>query len=680
MRRHFWTYLALSTMAFAQPILDLYGKNITVFSASKMSRLEVALFIVLVLVGPALVAAALDGFSRLFGPRVNESMRLILVGCFSLVLGFAVARWLGLERNRYSFGLGAMCAVGLPWAFDKFRAVREWSRVLAILVLVVGGSAVFQMRPVLAANEGPASNATMGRKDLSVLLVVFDEFPLYPLLADDGTINAERFPGFAQLAASSTWYRNSIAASNFTHQAVPAVLASAEPRTVGGPFLYEYPHNIFTVFKGLTTVAGTEPVTSLCPSSVCRANSESALSVNRTRFWSFLKDAAAVYGQRVLPAYLRQHVPSIEGTWGGFGAVAGRFKEQFDKGALGQPDAILAAADALAADSSPRIQVVHALVPHAPWRLLPDGRVAPLSREISSKNPGDADGVRDTYQAFLHQLGATDATISAVITKLKDAGRWDDTMVVVTADHGISFLPGMPQRHTDFSDMGQADDIYRIPTFIKYPRQRTGEVSDCATGNLDLLPTILDVTRTETAWTFAGTSVANSCPSRSRTVHSVTGETATFDDGFERAEARAAYYAGVVANDGSLTRVAAVGDAAGLVGKPIDASEVSEGISWSLTQKRMFANVADGRGARVPALITGTVFSPGGFPRGTEGVVAVDGIAAGVLGELGEAGESIDQVRFTAILDYALLTPGRHVVELYLRLPDGSLSKVGAPR
>ena len=39
MRRHFLTYLALSTMAVAQPVLDLYGKNPTIFSASKMSTL-----------------------------------------------------------------------------------------------------------------------------------------------------------------------------------------------------------------------------------------------------------------------------------------------------------------------------------------------------------------------------------------------------------------------------------------------------------------------------------------------------------------------------------------------------------------------------------------------------------------------------------------------------------------
>lgn len=679
MRRHFWTYLALSTMAVAQPILDLYGRNITVFSAGKMSRLEVAVFVLAVLVVPATVAMVVDLASRRFGPKVNESTRLLLISAFALVLGFATARWLHIERNRYSFGLALVLALVIPWAFDKSKAVREWSRWLAVLALVVGANAVVQMRPVLAAPSSPDSAAEVGRRDVSVLEIVMDEFPLYALLGPDGSINAERFPGFAELASSSTWYRNSVAASNFTHQAVPAILASSRPKTQGGPFLYLYPHNIFTVFGGVTTVAGTEPVTSLCPPSECHATGSSALSFSPSRFGSFLKDAAAVYGQRVLPKYLRQYVPDIEGTWGGFGAVAGRFKEQFAIGALGQANAIRDAVAALVADPNPRVQVVHALIPHAPWRLTPDGRVAPLSKEISTRNPRDADGVRDTYQAFLHQLGEADSTVKAAIATLKEAGRWNDTLLVLTADHGISFLPGMPQRHTDFTDMGQADDIFRVPTFIKYPGQVEGKVSDCAITNLDLLPTIIDVTGTRTQWRFDGTSVAGSCPGETRTVHSVTGETAEFKDGFERAMARAEHYAELVSNEGPITRVAAVGGSAALIGRPLaGAPNDGRGVEWTVAQKRLFKNVSEARGALIPSLITGTVTTGKPFDEGTEGVVVVDGIAAGVMGELGEAGSSTS-IRYTAVLDFSRFTAGAHTVELYLRAPNGAITKVGPP-
>ena len=90
-RRHFLTYLALSTMAIAQPLLDLYGKNTTVFSAAKLSPLEVLVFLLLVGVVPASICVGLDRFSALFGPKVNEATRLCLISGLSLLLGLALA-------------------------------------------------------------------------------------------------------------------------------------------------------------------------------------------------------------------------------------------------------------------------------------------------------------------------------------------------------------------------------------------------------------------------------------------------------------------------------------------------------------------------------------------------------------------------------------------------------------
>ena len=678
MRRHFWTYLALTTMAVAQPILDLYGKNITVFSAAKLSRVEVALFLALVLLVPAVLAMGLDSFSRLFGPRVNESMRILLVSGLSGVLGFAVARWVKIDGSKGALALALAFAVLLPWAFDKSKAVREWSRWLAVLALVVGANAVVQLRPVLSSARGPASDAVVGRTDVSVLQIVFDEFPLYALLGPDGRINSERFPGFAQLAGGSTWYRNSVAASNFTHQAVPAVLSSSMPKMKGGPFLYEYPRNIFTLFAGQTTVDGIEPVTSLCPVRVCGESLNAGGTLDTTRFSNFVKDAGTVYGQRVLPPFLRKYVPSTEGTWGGFAAVAGKFKDQFELGVFGQPNALLKGVDDLIADPKPRVESVHVLLPHAPWRLTADGRVAPLSKEISTTNPGDQDGVRDTYQTFLHQLGATDSAMSEVIRKLKDAGRWDDTMIVVTADHGISFLPGLQQRHTRFGKLFQSEDVFRVPTFIKYPGQATGRTSDCAITNFDLLPTIIDATDTTTSWTFEGQSVAGECPAgRERKVRSATGESAVLSRGFEVVRERAAYYATVVSNVGPMSKVSAVGASAPLIGTTLDGAVDGDGsTTWVVDQESWFRKVKGTPGSRVPSLITGVVTTTSGFAKGTEGIVTIDGVAAGVLGELsGKSG----RVRYTAILDYSLLDAGAHTVELYLRSANGDLTRIGPP-
>ena len=659
-------------------MLDLYGTNTTVFSAAKMTSLEVSIFVLMVLVVPALVATAIDAISKVFGPRVNEAVRLWQIAAFSFLVGLAIARIAQWEGNTVPIAVGLVLAVVVPICFDRFKSVREWSRWLSALGVAVLATALIQLQPVILGTSGPKSDAVIGRTDVSVLQIVFDEFPLYALLDSNGQINAERFPGFAQLAQESTWFRNSVAESNFTHQAVPAILSSQVPTQDGGPFLQQYPKNIFTLFGGKTAVDGIEPVTSLCPHSVCQSEVASSFGFDVGRYVKFVRDAGYVYGHRVLPPLARTRIPSIEGTWGGFGAVANKFKEQFDTGAFSQVDAISNGVDAFVNDSSQRVEVVHALVPHAPWRLTPDHRVAPLSASITTQNPDNEDVVRDTYQTFLVQVGAADNAISELIETLKKNGRWDNTLLVVTADHGISFLPTMPQRHTDFSDMGQSNDVYRIPTFIKFPKQSAGKISDCAISNLDLLPTIIDVTEIETAWEFAGQSVAKDCPAgRTRTVVSATGETAVLSDGFEVVKERSDYYDSVVAREGSLRRVAGVGLSASLVGQALPTVANSTTVTgWSVTQKKMFTNVSTKEGARVPSLITGNIQLAKPLDVGTEGVVAIDGIAAGVIGELSGAR---DVVSYTAILDYGLLTEGAHTVELYVRLPDGQLERVGKP-
>lgn len=677
-RRHFLTYLALSTMAIAQPLLDLYGKNTTVFSAAKLSPLEVLVFLLLVGLAPAVVCVGLDRFSAFFGPKVNEATRLCLISGISLLLGLAVARWLDVNSNVPSIAIGLVFAVAIPIAFDKSKPVREWSRWLALLSVAVMGSAVIALQPVLLESIGRKSDAVVGNKAVTVLQVIFDEFPLYPLLGSDGRINAERFPGFAELAKGSTWYRNSVAESNFTHQAVPAILASQVPDQVGGPFLSQYPNNIFTLFAGATEVGGIEPVTSLCPNSVCGGKAGAIASFSFSRLKTFLRDASYVYGQRVFPQVLRRYVPSIEGTWGGFGAVKDRFKDQFNTGVLSQVDAVENAIRIVSESTSPRVQVVHALLPHAPWRITPDFRVDQLSPTISTQNPDDDEVIRDTYQTFLYQVGAADRVMQNLIKDLKSAGKWDSTMLVVTADHGISFIPASPQRNTDFTDPEQVADVYRVPTFIKYPNQKSGTPSDCAITNLDLLPTIIDVTQTKTSWTFAGKSLVGDCPTgRTRGIVAATGEKAVLSGGFEEVRARAAHYSGIVSNVGPIRNVAAIGNSASLIGVEIGKRPTDQlTTSWTMNQKRLFKNVATERGATIPGLITGKVTLSQPLDVGTEGVIAVDGVAAGVIGELSGASSTVS---YAAVLDYTLLSRGSHDVELFIRYPDGTLTSVGAP-
>ena len=147
--------------------------------------------------------------------------------------------------------------------------------------------------------------------------------------------------------------------------------------------------------------------------------------------------------------------------------------------------------------------------------------------------------------------------------------------------------------------------------------------------------------------------------------------------GFEETRSRAAHYAQIVSNVGAINKVAAVGESASLIGSRLGERAADARIAeWTMKQKRLFTNVSGKRGATIPALITGTVTLSQPLEGGTEGIIAVDGIAAGVIGELSGARSVVE---FTAVLDYTLLTPGPHTIELLIRNPDGIITSAGAP-
>ncbi|MEN9553258.1 MAG: hypothetical protein RLY24_853, partial [Actinomycetota bacterium] len=165
---------------------------------------------------------------------------------------------------------------------------------------------------------------------------------------------------------------------------------------------------------------------------------------------------------------------------------------------------------------------------------------------------------------------------------------------------------------------------------------------------------------------------------KERRVVSATGETAVFDGGFEEARDRSNHYNTVVTRRGDARNIAAVGASASLIGQPLTASVQNSAVmSWTLQQKKMFSSVSDTRGSRVPSLVTGAITLGQPLDVGAEGILVVDGIAAGVVGELSGAR---DTVEFTAILDYSLLGDGSHSVELFVRDVDGTVTRVGAPK
>jgi len=89
------------------------------------------------------------------------------------------------------------------------------------------------------------------------------------------------------------------------------------------------------------------------------------------------------------------------------------------------------------------------------------------------------------------QTQFTDLQLQNLWDKLKSEGMWDDSLIVVAADHGVAFPKDDVQRRRLTRET--AAEIAPIPLFIKAPGQKQGEVDDAYVETIDILPTIFDI-------------------------------------------------------------------------------------------------------------------------------------------------------------------------------------------
>ena len=105
-----------------------------------------------------------------------------------------------------------------------------------------------------------------------VVVLIFDEFPLDTLLRPDGSIDAERYPNFADLAKRSTWFPNAFTIYDSTFKAVPAIMDAVLPRKGTAADFRSHPRSVYHLFDGLgyevVDVASGE---ALCPPRICPA-------------------------------------------------------------------------------------------------------------------------------------------------------------------------------------------------------------------------------------------------------------------------------------------------------------------------------------------------------------------------------------------------------------------------
>jgi arylsulfatase A-like enzyme len=99
----------------------------------------------------------------------------------------------------------------------------------------------------------------------------------------------------------------------------------------------------------------------------------------------------------------------------------------------------------------------------------------------------DLDAVRSSYG---ERVAAIDRGLARIRGTLEELRQWDDTLLVVTSDHGEAFFEHGHYQH----DYVPFNEVLRVPLVISFPRLLRGRGSSVVeqpASHLDLVPTVL---------------------------------------------------------------------------------------------------------------------------------------------------------------------------------------------
>jgi len=694
--------LALSGLAVTQPLLDLFGKNPEFFVAAEAGRAQIVAFGLTVAFGVALVGVIIELVAHAIGPRVGAVVHAVLIGVVGTAFGATIARQFDFGSALPVVAVSVTIGGLILLAEQRSKAMRLGLRYLALAPVLFLGLFVFTSGTsrLLWEDEARAATGVTVGDARPVVVVVFDEFPVSSIMGTDNEIDASRFPNFARLAEHSTWFRNATALSPNTPGSVPTIGSGLVPPAGALPTSVDYPRNLFTLLGGTYEMDVTETITQLCPSTVCvsvQADDGDGFLAGLSRT---LQDASVVYGHATLPPGMREDLPGVDQSWGGFLDAAPTADDVSGTTNATAPTAPTATtirpgiADFMAARNQQmsatlpqgtgesmrqmaarigpepsRLYFLHdGLFPHFNWLTTPDGHTYPGA----GGPPGSVDGtwgdseflIRQGQQRHLLQVGYADTLLGGMIDRLEEEGIWDDAVVMVTADHGIAFTADRPKRGpTDDT----VDEIYRIPMFVRVPGQREGEVSDENAMNIDLLPTIVDALDIDTDWEFDGRSLFGDEPiPPDKPVFYGEGPSSvsTSLDGLFALVARNAERFPEPGWEG----VAAVGGLGGFVGDPVSSLDVSPvtdidpTATWRLDHPERFDDLT-GDGGRIPLVITGSLTLERRNEPYEVALVVVNGRVAGVAGDFRREG---GRWHFSALLDFEQFREGDNDVGLLI--------------
>jgi hypothetical protein len=486
-----------------QPVFALIDGNPDLLLHRDATRASVVLLAVLLAVVPPAVATGYAWLAGRYSPWIGDRVYLVALALCLVPIAARAVKQLD-PTLALAIGVWAVLVVAGLVAYTRSQVVRlfvGYSIVLPVLSLV------WFVHGLPGLTEGAEAAAVPITSPSPVVFVVLDEMAASTLMTRDGELDSVRYPNFARLAGEGTWYRNATTVHDATADAVPSILSGLIGRARGVPNLHNHPDNLFTLLGASYSLHVEENITRLCPRRECPRARRSTLGTG----YGLFSDSIELLLPRILPQSLSEHID--------------RYVAVMDGPAYNRVDELEVLLDEFShSKSTEALLYSHQLLPHAPWRFFPSGAgygggsMDVLSKEQWADNPWL---VLQNFQRYLLQVGYVDAVIGRVLRTLDRASLYERSMIVVVADHGVSFRAGESRRNITRNNLA---DIANIPLFVKYPNQTRGTIDSRPVRSVDIVPTIADVLGVRLPWQVDGVSLLAPSPTRDIVVGAYSGD------------------------------------------------------------------------------------------------------------------------------------------------------------
>ncbi len=479
--------LAIIVLAVAIPANDKIGRNAIFFAAHGVSPIA---WVVLLLLGLAIVWLVLAGVLRLIrakaSPRAFDITASALTAAITwFLVGNALALTLLSGVPWLAIPVGLLVALAITWLARRFRMGT------ALLICAGIAAAIPIVGTVTGGTQAPAASGfafAPGADRPNVVWIIADELQ-YPLVfTQDGTARAE-FPNLQALQQTATTYTRAYTAANYTDYAVPSMLTGIANVAAQTPQrMQQVRSNIGIIpgFAGEYSIITQSPIFHYdCNDAACASVGAESDGNLLARNLTFAADVAAIAGRTAFAPPVSDLFPSLDGKWRDFWAGGDEFGGEAQGNTA--PRAI-AGIDA-AVSSNPDLPFFafwHTIRTHAPWNIDREGRtIFPFRVPLVDGAHMFGAQANQTYSTdelkqverrlYAHTAVEFDRELGTVLADLKAKGRFDNTMIIVTADHGAT-LTQFNDRRVGDTLVQRWSEVAHVPLVIKMPNQTTPEV------------------------------------------------------------------------------------------------------------------------------------------------------------------------------------------------------------